>query len=182
MEQRFITPASVSGNEIKILRKKLGLTQKEFAGLINVSKPTVERWEAGDKPVTGPVTLLVQILRMDPEYVEELSVPERVYPLRLWYMHQNMVCTMIDVDEIHRKVKIKNFCNNIMYCAFGVNQKPDYSDYEEFLKSRCFPSTRDKMKLYLKELDLPFYDPFMIIEKTEGRVEGDYFWIKIEHN
>ena len=40
--------------------------------------------------------------------------------------------------------------------------------------------TRDKMKLVLKELDLPFYDPFLIIEKTQGRMAEDDFWIKIE--
>ena len=50
--------------------------------------------------------------------------------------------------------------------AFGVNQLPTYEEYEEFLESRCFPKTRDKIKLELKRLDLPFYDPLMIIEKT----------------
>ena len=28
--------------------------------------------------------------------------------------------------------------------------------------------------------DVPFYDPFMIIEKTEGRMAEDDFWIRIE--
>ena len=32
----------------------------------------------------------------------------------------------------------------------------------------------------LRELDLPFYDPMMIIEKTEGRMAEDDFWIQIE--
>jgi len=36
------------------------------------------------------------------------------------------------------------------------------------------------MKLVLQELNLPFYDPLLIIEKTEGRMEEDNFWIKIE--
>lgn len=36
------------------------------------------------------------------------------------------------------------------------------------------------MKLILKDLDLLFYDPFMIIEKTEGRTTEDDFWIRIE--
>ena len=36
------------------------------------------------------------------------------------------------------------------------------------------------MKLILKDLDLPFYDPMMIIEKTEGRMAEDDFWIRIE--
>ena len=40
------------------------------------------------------------------------------------------------------------------------------------------PESRDKMKLILKDLGLPFYDPIMIIEKTEGRMaEGD-FWMR----
>ena len=64
--------------------------------------------------------------------------------------------------------------------AFGVREYPTYEDYEEFLESRCFPRTRDKMKRELKRLDLPFYDPLMIIEKTEGRMAEDDFWIKME--
>ena len=32
----------------------------------------------------------------------------------------------------------------------------------------------------LKELNLPFYDPFMIIQKTQGRMAEDDFWIQIE--
>ena len=52
---------------------------------------------------------------------------------------------------------------------FG-KENPDYAMYQEFLESRCFPESRDKIKLVLKDLDIPFYDPFMIIEKTEGRM------------
>lgn len=36
------------------------------------------------------------------------------------------------------------------------------------------------MKLILKDLNIPFYDPIMIIKKTEGRMAEDNFWIKIE--
>lgn len=50
----------------------------------------------------------------------------------------------------------------------------------KLLESWCFPRTRDKMKLILKDLDLPFYDPFLLIEKTEGKMAEDNFWIKIE--
>ena len=62
----------------------------------------------------------------------------------------------------------------------GVNTEPTYEEYEEFVRSRCFPETRDKLKLELKKLDIPFYDPIMIIEKTEGRMADDDFWIRIE--
>ena len=84
------------------------------------------------------------------------------------------------MNEPERKVKVKNYTDKIMFRAFGVVETPDYDQYLEFLESRCFPSSRGKMKLILKDLDLPFYDPMMIIEKTEGRMAEDDFWIRIE--
>ena len=36
----------ISGKGVKTLRKRLGLTQKAFAGLVGVSVPTVVNWEA----------------------------------------------------------------------------------------------------------------------------------------
>ena len=84
------------------------------------------------------------------------------------------------MNEPERKVKVKNYTDKIMFRAFGVVETPDYEQNLEFLESRCFPSSRDKMKLILKDLDLPFYDPMMIIEKTEGRMAEEDFWIRIE--
>lgn len=101
-------------------------------------------------------------------------------PVRMWYMYKNKVCTLIDVDEVKQIVQIKNYADNIMFRAFGSNQKPDIEDYREFLESRCFPRTRDKMKLVLRDLGIPFYDPYLIIQKTEGRMAEDEFWIRIE--
>ena len=31
----------------------------------------------------------------------------------------------------------------------------------------------------IKEMNLPFYDPLLIIEKTQGYMEGDHQWIMI---
>ena len=110
----------------------------------------------------------------------EFAIPEKVYPLRLWYMSGDQVSTIIDVDEQNRKVEIHNYKKDYIARAFGVIECPSFEDYEAFLESRCFPRTRDKMKLVLEDLGLPFYDPFMIIEKTEGRMAEDDFWIRIE--
>ena len=181
MEKRiFITPEYTNAEEIKNARKNLGLTQKEFAELIGVSKSTVERWESGNEDVRGPIVLLLQFLNREPDYVQKIKVPEKVYPLRMWYMHRQTVCTLIDVDELNQKFWIKNYTDHLMFRAFGKVDEPDYQMYTEFLESRCFPRSRDKMKLILKDLELPFYDPFMIIEKTEGRMAEDEFWIRIE--
>lgn len=176
----FITPEYTTSQEIKSVRKKLKLTQKEFAALINYSKATVERWEMSTESISGPIVLLLKMLEKYPEYVESIRVPQKTVPLRLWYMHNQTVCTLIDVNEMQRKIMITNYTDNLMFRAFGVEEHPDYEMYLEFLESRCFPESRDKMKLVLKDLDLPFYDPFMIIEKTQGRMAEDDFWIRIE--
>ncbi|WP_026491272.1 helix-turn-helix domain-containing protein [Butyrivibrio sp. XPD2002] len=176
----YVTPNSIKAEDIKILRAKLKMTQKEFALFCNVSKPTVERWEMSDKEITGPVTLLAQIVLRHPEIADELALPEKKYPMRLWYYYLNTVCTIIDVDMINQRIEIKNYTDNLVFRAFGRNEHPTFTDYEEFLRSRCFPEERDKMKLMLRELDIPFYDPLMIIEKTDGRMAEDDFWIRIE--
>ena len=178
--RQFAVAKEVKGKDLKALRKKLGVTQAEFAGLANISVKTIERWEISDKPITGPVVTLVELLNRHPHLMGELIVPEKIYDLRLWYMCKDMPCTLIDVDERNRKIRIQNYMDNCMMKAFGVKEHPTFDDYEEFLKSRCFPETRDKMKLVLKELDLPFYDPLMIIEKTKGRMAEDDFWVLIE--
>ncbi|MDY5985343.1 MAG: helix-turn-helix domain-containing protein, partial [Lachnoclostridium sp.] len=46
-KKRFVLPEYVTAEDIKNVRKKLGLTQKNFAELIGCSKSTVERWESG---------------------------------------------------------------------------------------------------------------------------------------
>ncbi len=95
-------------------------------------------------------------------------------------MYKEKICTIIDVDDNNRQVQIFNYTKQVMFRAFGNVLNPTYEEYIDFLKSRTFPETRDKLKLILKDLDLPFYDPFMIIEKTNGKMAEDDFWIRIE--
>lgn len=170
----------IVAGEIKDIRKKLNLSQAGFADFVNVSKKTVERWESGKETVSGPIVTLIHMLREYPEFEQKMRIPEKVYPLRLWYMFQNQVCTVIDADERLRKVKLYNFTDDLLKRAFGKVEEPDFEQYEEFLESRCFPRGRDKMKLQLEQLGLPFYDPILIIEKTQGRMAEDLFWIRIE--
>ena len=170
----------MTGDEIKRIRKKLNLTQKELASITNSSKSSVERWEGRDGKASGAVAVLLNMLDRHPEYLEEIIIPRNEYPLRLRYMYKDMLCTVIDVDDINQKIRIKNYVDNIMFRAFGKINEPDYEMYEEFLESRCFPRTRDKIKLMLRDMNLPFYDPFLIVERTNGRMAEDDFWIDIE--
>lgn len=170
----------LTGEDIKLIRKKLGMTQVQFAELVNVTKKTIERWESGSGMITGPIVTLVKLLNDNPDIPNQLMVPERVYPMRLWYMFKREICAVIDVDEHYRKVMVHNFTNDFLLKPFGKIAEPTFEEYEAFLESRCFPRSRDKMKLILKELDLPFYEPLIIIEKTQGKMAEDDFWIRIE--
>ena len=178
--RKYITPDYITSAEIKLVREITGMTQKEFADFAGVSKRTVERWEYSEDKIKGPIVLIADLVIRNHDLPQRMQVPEKKYRMRLWYMYHDFVCTILDVDEMERKVEVHNYITNPLYRALGVNTEPSFEEYEEFLKSRCFPETRDKLKLELKKLDLPFYDPIMIIEKTQGRMADDDFWIKIE--
>ena len=180
MVKDYAINESITGEDIKRIRQILHMTQKEFAEFVNCSKRAVENWETKNEPIKGPIVTLVEILMRRPEIVEKLKVEKNHLKLRLWYMYENMVCTVIDVDELRRIVEIQNYVVNPLFRAFGINTEPSFEDYEEFLRSRCFPESRDMIKLELKRLGIPFYDPILIIEKTEGRMADDKFWIRIE--
>ncbi len=170
----------MEGKDIKRTRKMLNLTQAEFAELVNTTKKTIERWEGSKTIIRGPIVTLVKILGENPELADFLRIPEKKMPMRLWYMCGNDICAVIDVDERRRKIKLYNFSNDFIQRPFGRVENPDFEQYENFLESRCFPRQRDKMKLILEDLNLPFYDPLLIIEKTKGRMAEDDFWIEIE--
>lgn len=176
----FALRNSIKGSDVKEIRKKLNLTQKEFSNLVNSSIKTVEKWEMNDIKIKGPIVTLIKMLNTYPEFSTNFRIQDTKYSLRLWYMFKDEVCTIIDVDEKNRKVEIFNYTNDLIFRAFGNNEYPDYDEYQSFIESRCFPKSRDNLKVYLRELDIPFYEPLMIIEKTLGKMADDDFWIKIE--
>ena len=79
----FVTPEYTTAEEIKNVRKKLGLTQKEFAELLGSSKSTVERWETSASHIRGPLVLLLQFLDKEQNHVEKIKVPPKYYLIRV---------------------------------------------------------------------------------------------------
>ena len=53
---------------VRHIRENTGLSQKQFASLIGVSKRTLENWEQGRRHPAGPARALLRILHADPEY------------------------------------------------------------------------------------------------------------------
>ena len=56
-----------SGEEIRDIRKKTGMTQSVFASYMGVSVKTVEAWEGGRTHPTGPVFRLLDMLSTSDE-------------------------------------------------------------------------------------------------------------------
>lgn len=102
--------------------------------------------------------------------------------MKIWmnYMCGSKITTEIFVDYRTQEVRIKNHTDSLLDRAFGVNEHPTFEDYKEMLRDRCIPETKQLLKLHLKELGVPYYDPLLIIEKTQGRIAGDYYWIDIK--
>lgn len=92
------------------------------------------------------------------------------------------VGTLIFADYKTQTVRIENKTSRILDTAFGRNLEPTWEEYELFLEERCFPKTRDKLKLVLKDVGVEAYDPLQIIRKTKGRMNDDNLWLEIYWN
>lgn len=101
------------------------------------------------------------------------------YTMRMDFMCEDECCTQILVDFKHEKIEIHNTTDNILLRAFGINVNPTWEDFLEFIEERCFPRKRDNLKMILDDLDLDFYDPLYIIEKTKGQMGEDMQWFKL---
>ena len=59
----------VSPPSIKAVRKKLQLSQREFALMIGVSTSTLQNWEQGRREPDGPAKALLKVAAKNPEAV-----------------------------------------------------------------------------------------------------------------
>lgn len=182
METKFAIVNSIRSDEIRSFRERHKLSRRELAFLAGVSIKTIENWETTNKDITGPIVLLLTILDNRSELIDRYRLPEQELPIRMYYMSGFLINTVVDVDLIHRKIQYKNYTDNLLLRAFGSKEEADYYDYEKFLESRCFPRTRDKMKIQLEMLGLKSYDPLAIVRKTKGRLFEDDSYIEMEQN
>ena len=85
----------------------------------------------------------------------------------------NTVITEITADYKTKKIAIVNHTNDVIDRAFGINEHPSFDDWNRFLESRCIPRSRGDIHTYLKSIDVDFYDPLLIVKKTNGRMAED---------
>jgi len=58
---------TVTPIDVKAIRAKTGLSQREFAQMIQISTRTLQNWEQRRRNPTGPAAALLQIVSAEPE-------------------------------------------------------------------------------------------------------------------
>ena len=157
-----------AGETLTALAQEYGISRQTLSGYLNRKENETE-----------------QICRTYRKWAELnhrfRGVETRDYMMRMDFMCKEECCTQILVDFRREQIEIVNTTDDIIHRAFGIKAKPTWEDFMEFLESRCFPRTRDQLRLILKDLELDFYDPLAIVEKTKGRMAEDFQWLQITY-
>ena len=67
------TPARrFDADGVKLIRKKIGLSQAVFSAALNVSAETVRAWEQGKKQPSGPAERLLEIADTNPDVIQSV--------------------------------------------------------------------------------------------------------------
>lgn len=160
-------------------KREQGMKVSELAREYGVSRQTLSTYLNKKDQQMEAIVESIRVWRELNRSFQGVNVVD--YSMRMDFMCDNECCTQILIDFAHERIQIKNTTDKIILRAFGINRNPTWEDFMEFLEERCFPRTRDNLKLILQDLELDFYDPFYIIEKTKGRMGEDMQWLKITY-
>ena len=64
-----VQKVKIENIDVRALRKKLDLTQKQFAKIFGVSLSTLRNWEQGRRRPEGPAMVLLNVIKQEPEAV-----------------------------------------------------------------------------------------------------------------
>ena len=169
-----------SEKEIEHLKKlhEEGATITELAERYQVSRQTVSGYLNRKTNIEQIIAVYKKWVSYNREFRDRINED---YRMRMEFMCENQLCTVILVNFKEEKILIENKTDHILHRAFGIKKCPDWQDFKDFLEERCLPAGRMGMKQILRELNLDFYDPLSIIEKTEGRMAEDKQWIRITY-
>ena len=93
-----------------------------------------------------------------------------------WYWKEENTAT-ITVDFSRRKVSVENHSDEIKKLPFNDIQEVTFSMFEQRISRMIPPKGRPDIDQILKSMGLDKYDPYRIIEKTHGRMSGNFFSI-----
>ena len=165
-----------NGHSVSALAGEYGVSRQTMSFYINSVSTEIEITSKDENATV--VRSLSYWRRVNREF--GLSDSElKDYSMRLDYMLDDKLLTTILADVKKEKILTINYSESPMKCAFGIKKRPTWDDFNFFLKDRCLPSSRDHLKLVLRDMNLDFFDPLLIVRKTGGRMAEDRRSIKI---
>ena len=66
-----VTAVKVPATDVRAVRRKLGLSQSEFAAKFGFQPATLKNWEQGRTRPDGPARVLLAVIERHPEAVED---------------------------------------------------------------------------------------------------------------
>lgn len=156
------------GETLTALAREYGVSRQTLSGYLN-------RRDSETEQIYGTIRKWMELNHR----FRDINVAD--YSMRMDFMCEDELCTTILIDFKQRRIAVVNETEDIIHRAFGIKAKPTWEDFEEFLESRCFPRTRDYLRLVLEDVGVDSYDPLAIVEKTKGRMAEDLQWIKISY-
>lgn len=93
-----------------------------------------------------------------------------------WYCGDKHTST-IWVDFGNKRVEVKHFSDNPFECAFRGDTNISFDSFEFMISRRCFPKHRVDAAEQMAKIGVSEYDPYKIIEKTQGVMAGDPYRI-----
>ncbi len=156
------------GETLTALAQEYGVSRQTLSAYLNPKNPDTEQ-------ICATIKKWMELNR------RFRGINAADYTMRMDYMCEDECCTVILVDFRNERIVVQNETDDIIHRAFGIKAKPTWEDFMEFLESRCFPRTRDHLRLVLEDVGVDSYDPLAIVEKTKGRMAEDLQWIKITY-
>lgn len=68
----------ISGEDLRLVRELVGVTQSDFEALCGLGKKTVARWETGRRALPGYIVAMIRLLALNPMTLRELAEIQRL--------------------------------------------------------------------------------------------------------
>ena len=124
VDKNIDTKVITIGERISMLRQEQGLTQAQLAGLLDVSRQAVSKWESDQSsPDTLRLIKLADVLNTEVEYLATGVKPVYQSPpitVNVVEKVDKIIEKVIEKPRIHRVVRVKYRQNPFVLATFSI--------------------------------------------------------------
>jgi DNA-binding transcriptional regulator YiaG len=96
--------AGLSGKEVRFLRTEMGYTQSEFANILRVSRPTINRWERGKTGIDSNAEVIIRMLAAEKLGINPKMTIEKMAKNCVWKAEKQVIWINGEHPEKYRKM------------------------------------------------------------------------------